>query len=366
MASSSQETAPPARCLLSTAVASFVVTIAFAHVATLLMLPAIAPPLERRMPKVAGVDLDFGVRPARPRQLAVIGTSLSRSGRSDNTLAAVLRRRLALPRNQVVNRSGNGFLMGDLFAGAVRESREGTRVLLVELNPFDWNERQQLLRSMEDGAVTRDSAHALAIFPHVRGALRLRIIRQLDLDDVLGYLAAYFGPTRFRRGGFLQSVLGALGRRILPPAPRVESDGEARMQRDWLRTLTCSNFGRKRFDGVDLEVFDDLLTWASRQHTRLVFYVPPLNTAWLAGCGGDTLARTDGLVAEWRQRVVAHGLQLVDMSHFLDGHVELFRDYGHLARRANVRLWAGPLVNQLRRLSVAQAALGANLPNRSE
>jgi len=357
MASPSQERPPPDRRLFTAAVASFLVTIALAHVATLLMLPAIAPRIERRMPKVAGVDLDFGVPPARPRQLAVIGTSLSRPGRSGNTLAAVLRRRLALAPNQVVNRSGKGFLMGDLFAGAIRESRDGTRVLLVELNPFVWNERHYLLQSIEDGAVTLESAHAVAIFPHVRGSLRLQIIRQLDLDDVLGYLAAYFGPARFRRGGFLRSALGALGHRTLPPAPRAETDTKVRVRRESLRILTCNNFNRKHFDGVDLEVLDDLLAWASCQQTRLVFYIPPLNTAWLAGCGGDTLARTDGLVTELRQLVVEHGLQLVDMSHLLDGRVELFNDYGHLARPANVDLWAGPLVDQLRRLSVAQAVL---------
>jgi hypothetical protein len=357
MASPLPKTPPRDRRLLIAAVASFLVTIALAHVATLLMLPAIAPRIERRMPKVAGVDLDFGVPPGRPRQLAVIGTSLSRPGRSGNTLAAVLRRRLALARNQVVNRSGKGFLMGDLFAGAIRESRDGTRVLLVELNPFVWNERHYLLHSIEDGTVTLESAHAVAIFPHVRASLRLQIIRQLDLDDVLGDVAAYFGPARFRRGGFLRGALNVLGHRALAPAPRAESDTKTRVRREWLRTLTCDNFSRKHFDGVDLEVLDDLLAGASRQQTRLVFYIPPLNTAWLAGCGGDALARTDGLVTELRQRVVEHGLQVVDMSHFLDSRAELFNDYGHLARSASVALWAGPLVDQLRRLSVAQAVL---------
>jgi hypothetical protein len=357
MASPSHETRPPDRRLAAAAVVSFLVSVALAHVATLLALPAIAPRLEWRMPKVAGVDLDFGVRPARPRRLAVIGTSLSRSGRTGDTLAAVLGRRLALAHSQVVNRSGDGFLMGDLFAGAIRESRDGTHVLLVELNPFAWNERHYIFVSREDESVTLESAHAVAILPHVRGSLRLQIIRQLELDDVLAYLAAYFGPARFRRGGFLRSALGALGRHTLPPAPRVETDTKARVRREQLRTLTCNNFSRKHFGGVDLEVLDDLLAWASRQQTRLVFYVPPLNTAWLVDCGGDALARSDGLVTDLRQRVVEHGLQFVDLSHLLDDRLELFDDYGHLARPATVDLWAGPLVDQLRRLSVAQAAV---------
>jgi hypothetical protein len=89
-----------------------------------------------------------------------------------------------------------------------------------------------------------------------------------------------------------------------------------------------------------------------------VFYIPPLNTAWLAGCGGDALARSNGLVAELRQQVVEHGFQVVDTSHLLDGRVELFDDYGHLTRPANIDLWAGPLVDELRRLAVAQAGPG--------
>ncbi len=353
MTSPPQET-PPERRFVTAAVLSFLVTVALAHIAALLTLPAIAPKLERRMPRVPGVDLDFGVAPARPRQLAVIGTSLSRPGRTDDTLAAALRRRLALARSQVANRSGNGFEMGDLFAEAIRESDDGTRLLLVELNPFVWNERRYLFESKEDKVVTLESADAVMIFPHVRGAIRLQIIRQLNLDDTLAYLAAYFGPARLRRGGFLQSVLGALGRRTLPPAPRVETDTEAGVRQQWLRTLTCNNFSRKHFDGVDLEVLDDFLAWASRQQARVVFYVPPLNTAWLAGCGGDTLARTNELVDELRRRVGEHGLEFVDLSHSLDDRVDLFDDYGHLARPAKIDLWAGPLVDQLRHLSVAQ------------
>ncbi|MGD0945911.1 MAG: hypothetical protein ABSA52_00655 [Candidatus Binatia bacterium] len=358
MPSPSQKT--PSECrFISAAVASFVVTVALAHVATLLALPAIASQLERRMSAVAGGDLDLGVPPARPRRLAVIGTSLSRSGRTKETLAAVLRRRLVLAHSQVVNRSGNGFQMGDLFARAIRESRDGTRVLLVELNPFVWNERRYLFQSKEDKVVTLEAADAVAIFPHVRGSVRLQIIRQLGLDDALAYLAGCFAPARFRQGGLLQFALGAAGRRALPSAPRVRTDAEARERHEQLRTLTCNNFSRKRFDGVDLEVLDDLLDWANREQTRLVFYFPPLNTAWLAGCGGDTLARSNGLVAELRQRVVEHGFQVVDMSHLLDGRVELFDDYGHLVRAGSIDLWAGPLVDELRRLAVAQAALGA-------
>jgi hypothetical protein len=349
---------PSERRFITTAVASFLVTLVVAHIVALLTLPAIASRLERRTSAVSGGDLDFGVPPAQPRQLAVIGTSLSRQGRTRETLAAVLRRRLLLTDGQVINRSGNGFQMGDLFARAIREWRDGTRVLLVELNPFVWNERRYLLEPEDDKIVTLEADSAMAIFPHVRASLRAQIIRQLDLDDVLAYVAGCFAPTRFRNGGLLRFALGAVGRRTLPAARRVRTDAEVRERHQRRRTITCNNFGRKHFDGVDLEVLDDLLAWASREQTHVVFYIPPLNTAWLAGCGGDTLARTNRLVAELRQRVTERGFQVVDTSHLLDGRVELFDDYGHLTRPANIGLWAGPLVDELRRLAVAQAAVG--------
>jgi hypothetical protein len=357
MPSASQKTPSESR-FVTAAMASFLVTVVVAHIVTLLALPAIASRFERRMSAVAGGDVDFGVPPARPRRLAVIGTSLSRSGRTNESLAAVLRRRLLLAHGQVVNRSGKGFQMGDLFARAIREWRDGTGVLLVELNPFVWNERRYLLEPEEDKIVALEAADAVALFPHVRGSLRLQITRQLSLDDALAYLVRGFAPARFRDGGLLRFALGAVRHRVLPSAPRVRTEVEARERHQQLRTITCNNFSRKRFDGIDLEVLDDLLAWASQEQTRLVFYIPPLNTAWLAGCGGDALARSNGVVAELRQRVVEHGFQVVDMSHLLDGHVELFDDYGHLARSASIDLWAGPLVDELRRLAVAQAALG--------
>jgi hypothetical protein len=102
-------------------------------------------------------------------------------------------------------------------------------------------------------------------------------------------------------------------------------------------------FERKHLTGVDSDVFESLAAWSTSGLPRVTFFVPPLNRKAIATCGGAALGNLDAVIADLADKARRHHTDLIDLSHGLDGHEEVFADYGHLEDGADFCSWTGPL-----------------------
>jgi hypothetical protein len=273
-------------------------------------------------------------------RLTVIGTSLSKIGTERYSLAAHVERLMRWQPGTVINAASNGYQMGDLFAELIHANRVGSPVALIELNPFLFNERRHLLGTTpEEGSVTLKRENAVDVLPQVRMQVRLRIARQIGLGGAVNMMvvdrfsrmhdaSSVEHLDRFR--GWLFDLKGPR------PTPLFDEANRAKV-----RDVVCRNFSRKDVEGVDLEVYEDLLAWAAsrRSQIRVLLFVPPLNRKMVSGCGTEALDRLNAVVRKLVDEAQRLGFPIGDLSHGLDGREDAFRDYGHLEHPDDFFLW---------------------------
>jgi hypothetical protein len=293
--------------------------------------------------------------------MTMIGTSLSNMGGGANSLASRVQEMMGWQPGEVVNAASDGYQIGDLFAELIGARRAGSSVALIELNPYAFNERQRTNAPLPEGSVTLNDTNAISILPHVSLAVRWQIARQFGVEGAMSRVVSDFAPSRIRDSHLMKEL--ALSRKWLfglpPPKPaRFVRDEKARAR---AREFVCRNFCAKNVEGIDLEVYEDLLAWASSRQskTQVLLFVWPLNRKMIADCGADALDRANAVVGKLVEEARRSGVPIADLSHALDGREYALWDYGHLENPGYFALWEPALAQFLRRSKIASLAVAA-------
>jgi hypothetical protein len=318
------------------ALGAFVATLAVAHLGVGVFLSPREVSAAQKFEEFWMIDRQS------PRRMTVVGTSLSQMGNGTNSLAARIESLMGWQPGAVVNACSNGYQIGDLFAELISARQAGSPVALVELNPYLFNERQRLPAPRPERSVTREPRNAITIFPHASMLVRWQIVRQFGLQGAMDLMVSDFSLSRLRDSSLMEPLgvfrtwLFALQPPKAPPRYFRNATG-----REKSRQMTCRNFAAKDVEGMDLDVYEDLLAWAASQRSRMkvLLFIWPLNRKMVAECGTDALDRLNAVVDELVDEAHRRGVPIADLSHALDGHDNVFFDYGHLEHPDDFFLW---------------------------
>jgi hypothetical protein len=266
----------------------------------------------------------------RAAPIAVVGDSLTAG------LADALRPVLD---ENVRHRSLRGYSLGDELAQAMAAEQTGARAVVMELDPYMWNERVHIGASHPDRPIARENRHAAWLFGRASSELRREILRQLGVDGVLEALVEPLAPFALRASRLPSAWVAPLSERLFPhQEPTGPQPGR----------LFCPNWVRKQIEGVDSLVLEEAMRWAQAATPKLLVVFPPLNRAGIATCSADALDRIDRLTDWWKQRLSEHAIPFLDLAREIPPHG--FADFGHFADERDFEWLAGLVAPRLREL----------------
>ena len=315
------------------------------------------------IPGFTGNILNASLNPKISPRVVVIGSSIS-GARGAVTLASQLGNYLQWGNGLVLNMSHDGRNLADQLAELIIAERYGIDVAVVEVNPRTFNSRicPGGGPSREHMIVTTESEKGGTVFPYVRNSVRFQIIRQLGVEGVLDLIARKFAPGRLRHvasdnndekdSSVVGGVFGALRGVILKPKEKPFKYPDKLPE--YAFNDMCKNYILKKVNGVDMEVFEDMLKWSRKSRIKVIFFIPPLNQSLTQRCGAVTSANLNRLIMEILARARSAGITILDYSNVLNGHEELFYDYAHYQTgkgETAFSIWIPMLADKVREFS---------------